>query len=562
MSLKSQAALELACRRYEAGDFAAAESACLEVVRKTPRNVTALQLLGAMRLGAGDAQSAAAYFAKALRYSPGSYVLLMALGEAQARLGLTDDALDSFRRADALQPDESDAQFNVAVVLESAGRHDEAVRAYEQIVTRSPAYHDAHVNLGIAYERLDRVAEAIRCYRNALAIVPQSVHALANLGKALRTVHELGAARAACLEALRIQPDFVDATINLAAVLAEEGDADAALREYEKAIALDPANSHARFSSSVLNLARGRFEEGWAGYLWRPTRLQGVAAGLRLERAVAEDLRGRSVLLLGEQGIGDELFFLRFAPALKVRGASVFVQCDAKLEALLTRTEVFDAVFTPERELPEADHVVAAGDLPLVLGHAGPEVPPPLRLHALKERVERVRRTLASLGSGPYIALTWRAGTPLALQKHRPDRALYKTVPIEVLVEALARVPGTLLALQRGPQPGEIENLADMLQRPVHDISAANDDLEEMLAWLAAIDDYVGVSSTNMHLIAGLGRPARVLVGNPPEWRWMWSGTTSPWFASFTVYREAPGADWRRASATLAADLERRFSPE
>lgn len=559
MSRNSDAALELACRRYEAGDFAAAEAACLEVVRKTPRNVTALQLLGALRMRAGDAQSAQACFAKALRQSPGNYALLMALGEAQAVIGLTDEALRAFRRAAAIQPAAGDAQFNAAVVLESAGRHDEALRGYEQLVARIPTYRDAHVNLGIAYERLGRVAEAIECYRTALAIDPLSAHALANLGKALRAVHQLDAARAACLEALRIRPDFVDAMVNLAAVLAETGDAEAAVRQYERAIEIDPDHAHARFAAAVLDLARGRFEQGWRGYVWRPTRLRGVAAGLRLDRTVAADLRGRSVLLLGEQGIGDELFFLRFAPALKVRGARVLVQCDLKLKTVLERTGAFDAVHTPEAPLPEADHVIAVGDLPLALKHVGPEVPPPLRLQALAGRVERVRRTLSSFGRAPYIGLTWRAGTPLALQHDRLDRALCKNVPFSMLSSALARVPGTLLALQREPQSGEIDALSKALGRPVHDVCGANDDLEEMLAWLAAVDEYVGVSNTNMHLMAGLGRAARVLVTNPPEWRWMWNATASPWFASFAVYREMPGADWLRAAAALAADLEERY---
>ena len=557
-SRTTEAALELACRCYEAGDLAGAESACLGVIRKAPRNVSALQLIGAIRLLNGDAQSAAAHFAKALRQTPGSFSLLMSLGEAQARLGDTDEALQSYRRAASLKPDAVDAHFNIAALLAACGRDDEAVRAYEALLARCPHYHDGHINLGILYEQLGRTHDAIDSYRKALAINGQSVHALANLGKALRSAHDLEAAKAACLEALRLRPDFSDAIVNLAAAVAEEGDAHAALDEYGKALALAPSSADVRLACAVLRLATGDFAAGWRDYAARPTRLRADGAGLKLDTILPPGLDGRRVLLLGEQGIGDELFFLRFAPEVKARGARVHVQCDAKLLTLLERAGLFDGVVVPGEPLPGADHTVAVGDLPLLLGHQGPAVPAAVPLAPLPARIERTLSELARLGPPPYIGLTWRAGTAPNLQRGRADRALYKSVPLDALAAALAAAPGSLLALQRAPYPGEIDALGETLGRRVHDLSSGNDDLEEMLALLHALDEYVGVSNSNMHLMAGLGKAARVLVPNPPEWRWMWGGERSPWFPNFPIYRETAAAGWQQASAALAGDLMQR----
>ena len=66
-----------------------------------------------------------------------------------------------------------------------------------------------------------------------------------------------------------------------------------------------------------------------------------------------------------------------------------------------------------------------------------------------------------------------------------------------------------------------------------------------MAAVLSLIDEYVGVSNTNMHIRAGLGKTARVLVPFPPEFRWMNAGSESPWFPGFRIYRQPPGRDWR-----------------
>jgi hypothetical protein len=116
------------------------------------------------------------------------------------------------------------------------------------------------------------------------------------------------------------------------------------------------------------------------------------------------------------------------------------------------------------------------------------------------------------------------------------------------------------VVLQRCPQPGEIDRFTAALGRPVHDLSPLNDDLEQMLALLSLIDDYVGVSNTNMHLRAGVGKTARVLVPAPPEWRWMAEGKESPWFPGFGVYRQGYDGSWEGALEELREDLRQAFA--
>ena len=132
---------------------------------------------------------------------------------------------------------------------------------------------------------------------------------------------------------------------------------------------------------------------------------------------------------------------------------------------------------------------------------------------------------------------------------------LFKNAPLDRIAAVFHGVPGTIVALQRAPEPGELDRLAAALGRPAHDLTALNDDLEAMLALVAALDDYVAVSNTNIHLRATIGRTSRVLVPNPPEFRWMAEGRESPWFPGTTVYRQETDQDWTLALADLARDL-------
>lgn len=124
------------------------------------------------------------------------------------------------------------------------------------------------------------------------------------------------------------------------------------------------------------------------------------------------------------------------------------------------------------------------------------------------------------------------------------------------MAQALRDTPATVLILQRRPLEGEVAAFSKALGRPVHDVSSLNEDLEQMLALLSLIDEYVGVSNTNMHLRAAVGRTARVLVPAPPEWRWMAEGKESPWFPGFSVYRQGYDGNWNKTFAELAADLK------
>jgi len=177
-----------------------------------------------------------------------------------------------------------------------------------------------------------------------------------------------------------------------------------------------------------------------------------------------------------------------------------------------------------------------------------------LRLPPLPEALARMHARLQALGPPPYVGLTWRAGTA-ARDQQGADWVLSKEIALPTLGAALRGAPGTLIALQRHPAAGEIETLAQASGRPIADCTAVNEELEDMLALLALIDDYIGVSNTNMHLRAAVGRRARVLVPNPAEWRWMQWGQRSPWFPDFSLYRQSLDGSWSGALAQLTADL-------
>jgi hypothetical protein len=196
---------------------------------------------------------------------------------------------------------------------------------------------------------------------------------------------------------------------------------------------------------------------------------------------------------------------------------------------------------------------IPVADLPFLLeANDASRFPPSLPLSPLPARVARVRGALAALGPPPYVAITWRAG----LASTGPSRTQLKEIDVESLGSALRGVPARCVCVQRLPRPGERERFEAALGAPVADFGAFNEDLEDMLALMAEVQDYIGVSNANTYLRAGVGGAMHVLVAHPPEWRWLAQGEASPWFDRARLFRQDRDGSWQRALDELRTAIE------
>ena len=527
------------------GRLAEAEAALRQLVQQHARFARAWHNLANAVREQGRAHEAAELFRTAIEIEPGFADAHAGLGNALHALERLEEAEQAYRRFLALKTDAVDGWCNLASVLTDRGRFDEAVQACERGLALTRDSADLYWLLGSAHFRRGRLGAALEAFRETCRLDPRSARRMAAYGSAL---HESGKVR--------------------------EG-----LQWMERALALEPQSPELNYLLSGALLKGGDVHSGFARYGGRPARQQFLSrhAGQAAVRELPEKLSGSRLCVVSEQGLGDELFFLRYAPSAAARGATVAYRASAKIASILERAPGLARVIPRDAPLDEADFVLLAGDLPHALARlrssprpvtgeasaAGwprmlrvffPELPPPLALAPLSRELERMRDALARLGPPPYLGLTWRGGTAHEEQRGA-NWSLHKEIPLAGLGAALKNATGTLIALQRNPRPGEMEELAARAGAPVHDLTAHNEDLEAMLALLALLDDYIGVSNTNMHLRAGTGRAARVLVPQPPEWRWMAAGATSPWFPGFQIYRQRLGGDWSAALDRLRHDL-------
>lgn len=445
-----------------------------------------------------------------------------------------------------------EALLGRALGAHQQGRVEEAERGYREVLAGDPSNAIATHYLGlIAWQRGD-VAAAELGMRASIDANPAIPDFHNNLGLLLRDTRRVDESLACFRRALEVAPAWYEAHNNMGLALEAAGRWDDAIAAYRDGIACEPGFAAAHQNLGRALVTRGDYAEGWAHYRWRLLAQGVTATPPDAASPLPASLPGRRFALLAEQGLGDIVFFLRFAPELVRRGALLAFRGDPRLHAMLGRTGLFALGLDAAGAAAPGEEALYIGELPWLLAANDPaRFPAPLALAADPARVARVRQSLEALGRGPCIALTWRGGVASA----GPARTQVKEIDLAALGAALRGIDATWISVQRLPREGEREKLAAAIGAPLHDWSAANDDLEEMLALLSVASVYAGVSNANMHLRAGVGGPMEVLVPHPPEWRWGLDGSRSPWFAAATVHRQTPQGDWTSALRALREKL-------
>jgi tetratricopeptide (TPR) repeat protein len=480
--------------------FEAAFEAYASALALAPTNVY-------LRFLCGETSFHLERYAEAVAYlhdlAPGDNLALalehaMTLGRAQQKLGMTEQAELNLLKAYMLQPDSEDAVCNLAALYEEGGRHSLALPFLESAIRQHPASVRLHFNLGCDLLECGQVDRGIEALRHTLESAPLHIKAHQNLALAL--------------------------------------------------------------------LLKGELKTGWEHYAWRFNRHDaegGQNDWTPHTPKLPADLNARTVRITGEQGIGDELFFMRYLPALRARGARVVYRvCNAKLEPLLRYVGSSPLIDMLDTGNTAADFSLAAGDLPFALGEPLNRLcPEPLTITVDAAKARDWQTRFARLRPNRVrLGVAWRAGTAPAQRSNSQNRWLSKAMPLDALLDVLAPLPVDLVVLQRQPHRDEMEYIERRVgtERMV-DASPYDNDLVDLVALLSMLDGLVGVSNTNVHLAAGLGKPLHTLVPVPHEFRWYEEGQSSPWFPTAAVYRQAPGGDWQPAMAQLRSDLLGRY---
>lgn len=519
-------------------------------------------LLGLTLRRCDQLESAAEAFERAIALVPGDVAALINLGNVARELGDHQRAGACYRSACAADAQSAQAHYHLGIWLRDDGDDLAAARAFEAAVRIEPRYAPALFNLANVLCSLGRFETALGYIDQALRLEGQDPALLMRCAAVLAE-HDLAERSLELLErADRLAPGDAAVLGNLGMAYHRLGRIDAALAAFDAALVREPEGS-ARLNRSLALLADGRWAEGWADYgaRWRdPTLVARLEAALGCGSWTGAALTGKTLLVAGEQGLGDEIMFASILPEVVAEAAHVIVACSVKLERVFAcgfpqatvvgidriGSDWPEALAQRVRSIRSVDLFATLGDLARYRRGSASAFPRHAGyLCAEPDRAAYWRARLAALGPGARIGLSWRGGTD-ATGRHRRSMAL------ETLLPLLRRNGVHFVSLQYTECMDEIEALRRRHGIVVHHWPAAIDDYRETAALLCGLDGIVSVCTAAVHLAGALGVPVHAMAPAVPEWRYGRAGPGMIWYPSVRVERQSVPGDWTTVIAAVA----------
>ena len=478
---------------------------------------------GTSLLHAGRYTEAEAALREALRLAPDHPEILNNLGTAIWQQGRTAEASAYYLRAHQYQPRDFGILNNLGIILWDQGHPERAVVFYRRALDVKPDSFDTQMNLGVSLSDLGQFDEALLWLRSSLSIEPRSADAWDNVGM----------------------------------TLARQGHWPEAMECYDYAIELRPDFGEAQRNRALGWLGMGDFERGWPEPEWRFKCRNPPGFRVTRPRWTGEDLRGRTVLLHWEQGLGDTLQFVGLRPAgerARGRGVGLMPASTRPSGRPLPRGR------PGFRKYDDAGYCGAcatherAGDSRCKRHTAGGA------LSLCRCRDDRALATRSAARSGASdlasvfkIGIAWQ-GNP----ENRVDR--WRSFPLEQLAP-LAGLPGVrLISLQKGAGCEQVCALDGRF--PVVELEGGFDgredrrDFLDTAAVMCLLDLVVTPETAVAHLAGGLGVRTWIALSAVGDWRWMIDGDETPWYASTQLFRQTTMGDWNGVFTRMADALQ------
>ena len=533
---------------HQQGDAIGALEIYRTIIENTPNNADVMALAGIASCQIGELGEGINYLQRSVAIQSDNPDTQFNLGQALETSGRFEEAVTPYQKVIAIEPGNMDAHFNLSSVFHALARDTEAAEHLRRVISINPDHADAYSNLGTALIELKEFDEAEASFRKALSLKGEDAVVLSNLGSVLQDQNNLDEAIEAHERALALQPDYAAGHGNFGNTLARRGNLKEAIEHFERALSLNPDLIEARSNYCMALLKDGRFEDGWREYStrWAWKGFDHPTRPFTQPHWAGEPLEGKTILVWGEQGIGDELMFANMFPDLLEQADKVLAECDPRLVPLFERSFPNITAFSRDNP-PDPALLDTTIDYQIPSGELGCYLRPNLSafpqhtgyIKPNEQDVSRLREKYRRLGNGAFnIGISWHSGNPGAGEKRSTGLDLWQ--PILTTPECF------FVNLQYG----KVKPILEAFKAET-DVTIYYDDevdpLENMdlfAAQISAMDLVISIDNSTVHTAGAVGAPVWTLLPFAPNWRWLQGHDDSYWYPSMKIIRQENLGAW------------------
>ena len=475
------------------------------------------------------------------------------VGAAFSNTGEPKKAVHFYRRAVNLDSSKISYRRALAGALESAGHLDEAENAYRSLFSVDARVGEHTIDFANLLQKREKYEESKELYDQVIKSLPPRPYYFSNKGAVLRKLKRYSEAAESYRKAICMNPSDPGAYYNSGNLWRAIDDLERSLLEYRRALSIAPSNPEYHWNFSLALLASGNLQDGFREYEWRwqysnfPTRKREFAQ----PQWQGESLKGKTLLIHAEQGIGDVLQFIRFVPdvvALKEEGTRVILEVHGPLMSLLNKMPGVDEFVERMTDRADFDCHIPLLSLPTILGikttaELKQDFPP-------FEIPEGAPFPIPGLDPEKFkVGFVWGGNPQFSDDKNRSAKIEY--------FQRLFDMEGVqFICIQKGDREPEIVEAPDSVLR----LNERIGDFRDTALAMQQFDLVISTCTSVAHLAGILRRPTWVLLSRSPDWRWLVKRDDSPWYPTARLFRQEHLGDWDGVFDRMKVALEEKVA--
>lgn len=426
--------------------------------------------------------------------------------------------------------------------LHNSGEYIEALEIVTNLLDEDPEDAPTLFLLAVILISTNKIGMAYHIASKVLSKVPERAEAWVNFGKCQQDTPEGWEQSEQCfMKSLELRPDYTLAMDNLASIMILQCRIDDGFKWAEKALEIDPNDEKALSCLGFLHLMAGNWEEGFKNYDY--ILGQSSRPFINYNNAPRwEGENGKTIMVNGEQGIGDELIYSSFLRDV-AKNNKVVYDCMPRLKNLMTRSfkdepNIYvsgnrwgEETVLPDEFMPNACASIAS--LGQYIRKTDDDFDGKPYIVPDQDMKASIRGLLDSLGPKPKIGIAWTGGTKQSRQQFR-QRTLEELVPL------IRNKNVDWISLQYKDCDSEINEMLDKRGIKVHHFPWITEikDYDMTAALVSELDLIIAVPTSATQLGGAVGTETWVMV--PEITGWLFHRDNYVWANSVKLFRNKP----------------------
>lgn len=473
-------------------------------------------------------------------------------------LKLFERALREIETAIRLEPDNASHYKCRGSIFQDQEKFLDAKKDYEKALSLKNNDELVFNNLGVVLAELKEYSEAIENYEKALNLKKDYATAYSNLALVYQKLHQYERAKELISKAISLDSKKDIFYTNQSAILSDNNQLVEALESLKISTELNPNNHDSFYNMGLTNLTLNHFSEGWKGYEHRWQVKSFNSKRIEFDKPILDiGQKADTLLIYGEQGLGDQILYSSFLPNIKNLANNVIVLVEKRLQPLLSRSLPNIQFISEINSRTIFDQYLALGSLGKFFINKTDDFSN-LSNQFLTANQERSLSLCNELASGNQLlcGISWKSKSG----KHGESKSLN----LEDFLP-LFKLPNIqFVNLQYGNVQEELKEFEDKYGIKVLQCESVDNmqDIDGLASLIDACDFVVTSSNTTTHIVGGLGKECYLMTPSNAGSLWYWGNVRdgkSLWYPSIQIFKQPGLNNWAGAMNLIVDQIRQKY---